>query len=96
MKNRLVVTLIAAFFVTGCTIGFEGDGAGGLVIAPALPVIVQLDVDHSYYQNGYYYSRRGNSWYYSQSRDGSWSRLPRDRYPMEVHYQGQVNHRHYR
>jgi hypothetical protein len=78
------------FFVTGCTIGFLGNHPGGsLVVVPALPLIVELDADNYYYQNGYYYSHRGNVWLYSESKQGPWFRLPRSHYPRQVHYRGQ-------
>jgi hypothetical protein len=87
MKNRVIVTLISALLVTGCTIGWGGGRGGESVsIVPALPATIEMDANQPYYQNGYYYSHRGTGWYYSQSRDGSWSRLPRSHYPREVHY----------
>jgi hypothetical protein len=78
--------------MTGCTIGFMGGHRGGsIVVVPALPVIVELDADQYYYQNGYYYRYQNNVWLYSASKQGVWSRLPRSHYPREVRYRGQID-----
>jgi hypothetical protein len=95
MKKTVIVALISAFLVTGCTVGFIGGHHGGnMVIVPALPVTVELDADQYYYQNGYYYNYQGNVWLYSESRQGPWLQLPRSHYPREVHYRGHDNHDH--
>jgi hypothetical protein len=93
MKRKMIVVLISAFFVTGCAIGFGRHGEG-LVIVPALPATVELDADQHYYQNGYYYNYQGNAWLYSESREGPWLQLPRNRYPREVHYRNHDEHGH--
>jgi hypothetical protein len=83
MKKYRLFMLVAAFLISGCVIGF--DRRGNMVIVPALPTVVEIDADDYYYQDGYYYSYRGNVWFYGESRRGPWVRLPRNRYPREVH-----------
>jgi hypothetical protein len=92
MKKAVVVAFISAFLVTGCTIGFMGGHRGeSLMVVPSLPVMVELDADQYYYQNGYYYRYQNNVWLYSGSKQGVWSRLPRSHYPREVRYRGQID-----
>jgi hypothetical protein len=92
MKKTVIVALISAFLVTGCTVGFMGGRHGGsMVIVPALPETVELDADQYYSQNGYYYRYQGNVWVYSESREGPWVDLPRSHYPKQVRYRGQDN-----
>lgn len=89
MIKAVLVGLIAAFLLSGCAIGFLGGRHGeGMVIVPALPIMIEIDADQPYYQNGYYYSYRNNVWFYSASNRGPWAELPRDRYPREVHLRG--------
>jgi hypothetical protein len=90
MKKICFVALTAALLISGCTIGF--NHRGDLVIVPALPTVVEIYPDEYYYNDGYYYSYRGSVWFYAESRGGPWIRLPRNRYPHEVH----VRHREYR
>ena len=95
MKTKMVVSLISAFLIAGCAIGFRGGHRGGsLVIVPALPVTVELDAEQYYYQNGYYYQYQGSTWLYSESRQGPWMPLPRSHYPKRIHYRGH-DERHY-
>lgn len=95
MKKTVLVTLIFAFLSVGCTVGFLGGPRGdSLVIVPALPLVVEMDANQPYYQNGYYYDYRGDVWMYSESNQGPWNPLPRDRYPKEVHYRGQDKREH--
>jgi len=95
MNKPVVGALLFAFFISGCSIGFLGrHGEGEVVIVPALPVTVEIDTDQPYYQNGYYYSRRGDVWYYSTSQEGPWRHLPRDHYPKEVRYKNHDNQSH--
>jgi hypothetical protein len=90
MKKIVMVSVVSALLLGSCAIGVGRHG--GLVIEPTLPMSVELDADNYYYDNGYYYYYQGNDWTYSESRHGPWMRLPRDRYPREVHYRGQENH----
>jgi hypothetical protein len=90
MIKTMIIAAFSALLLAGCAIGFNRHG--DLVIVPTLPVTVELDADNYYYQDGYYYSYQGDVWFYSQSRQGPWMRLPRDRYPREVHYRGHEEH----
>ncbi|MEI6645994.1 MAG: hypothetical protein WCP12_08150 [bacterium] len=68
--------------------GHRHDAGPGLqvLIAPPLPSIVLFDTEPYYVQEGYHYHYQNNGWYYSRSRSGPWTSLPRDRYPREVRY----------
>ena len=57
-----------------------------VLIAPPLPSIVLFDTEPYYVQEGYHYHYQNNGWYYSRSRSGPWTSLPKDRYPREVRY----------
>jgi hypothetical protein len=66
-----------------------GDGA--------LPLVVELDNDGIFFQDGYFYSHRNNIWFFSMSREGPWRRLPRNHYLREFRYrdhgdQGRFEH----
>ena len=77
--------LLAATLLSACVVG-PARGPD-YAVAPALPVIVELDLV-PYYHGGFYYHyyQRDNRWAYSRSQNGPWSELPRDRYPREVKY----------
>lgn len=97
MKKSVILVIFSAFLVTGCTIGFLGGHRGGsIVIVPALPLMVEIDTDRYYYQNGYYYSYRGDVWFFSESRQGPWRRLPKSHYPREVRYRNHEGHDRHR
>jgi hypothetical protein len=65
----------------------------GVVVAPALPVIVQLGAEPYYYHSGYHYYYSNNSWSYSNSRSGPWTTLPRSHYPKETRYKVHTDNR---
>lgn len=70
--------------------------APGYVVAPALPVVVELGVEPYYYHGGFYYYYHDDRWSYAQDRGGPWRDLPRDRYPREVRlrdHHGDGDHR---
>ena len=83
MNGKRFFALIAVLMISGCTIGL--DRRGDITIIPALPTTIEIDPDEYYYQDGYYYSIRGDVWFYAQTREGPWIELPRSRYPREVH-----------
>ena len=92
MKKSAIGVLIYVLLFSGCTIGFLGGRHGGeMAIVPALPVTLEIEADQPYYQDGYYYSQRGDEWFYSQSQQGPWSPLPRSHYPREVRYKHHDN-----
>jgi len=59
--------------------------ADRVVVAPALPVVVEFGAEPYYYQQGYYYYYDNHYWRYSRSRVGE---LPRSHYPKEIRYRG--------
>lgn len=90
MKKILIATLIGVS-LTACAVvpaGRHGRGGGEVMLVPLLPSVVVLDVEPYYYQDGYHYHYNNNRWFYSRSRSGPWTDLPRDRYPKEVRFKG--------
>jgi hypothetical protein len=77
--------LLATLMLSACVVApaYGPD----YVVAPALPVIVELDVV-PYYHGGYYYyyHHHDHRWTYSKSNTGPWRELPKDRYPREIRY----------
>lgn len=86
MKQILLPIIFAALFCVSCA-AYIGPHGASVAIAPPLPVTVEL-VEPYYVYGGYHYYYDNDRWYYSQSRDGRWIDLPRDRYPKEVRYKG--------
>lgn len=87
MKAKRIVLAGALLggLVTGCL--FVPDRRGEAVyLAPPLPPVVVFDSEPYYVQAGYHYHYNNSAWYYSRSRGGPWSTLPRDRYPREVRF----------
>ena len=87
MNKKLYVTLFAASLLSACVVVPE-HGSPGYVVAPALPLIVELGVEPYYYHSGFYYYYHNNNWSYSNRKAGPWRELPRDRYPREVRSRG--------
>jgi hypothetical protein len=87
MYRMLFVALVLAPLLTDCVVAPAGRG-GEYVVAPALPLVVELGVDPYYYYSGYYYYYHDNRWSYSHARRGPWSDLPRDHYPRETRHRG--------
>lgn len=87
MFKPIQTALIAALLLSGCAVqSTHRHHDDVVVVAPALPVIVELDTDHIYFHAGFYYHYHDRHWRYSRSRSGPWVALPRDRYPREVRY----------
>ena len=87
MYRMLFVVLPAALLLSACVVAPAGRGPA-YVVAPALPLIVELGAEPYYYRSGFVYYYHDNRWKYSRSRKGPWMVLPRDRYPREVRYRG--------
>ena len=87
MYRKLYFALLAAPLLTACVM-VPADRGPRYAVAPALPPIVELDVEPYYYHSGYYYYYHNNGWSYSNARTGPWRELPRDRYPREVRSRG--------
>jgi len=83
----LIVAPLTALLLTACLVTPTHHGSE-FVVAPALPLIVELDVEPYYYQNGYYYYYSNERWSYSNARSGPWRELPRSHYPKEVRFKG--------
>ena len=85
MHRMPYAVLLAALLLTGCVVA-PADRDAGWVVAPALPVVVELGVEPYYFHNGFYYYYHNQLWSYSHERTGPWRELPRDRYPREIRY----------
>lgn len=87
MVRMLIVVPLMALVLTGC-IATPVNHGSAVVVAPALPVTVQLGFEPYYVQGGYFYHYDNSNWRYSRSRSGPWTDLPRSHYPRETRYQG--------
>lgn len=96
MSKMLYVVPLATLLLASCVV--VPDHHGEVVMAPALPVIVELGVEPYYYHSGYHYYYHDDHWSYSHSRTGPWLALSRDRYPREVrrHRQGRDDRKDHR
>jgi len=87
MKKTMILSFIAAMLAAGCVVVPGGPGPhAGAVVVPFLPPVVVLGDEPYYHHEGFYYHYRDNRWYYSRSRKGPWSDLPRNHYPKEVRH----------
>lgn len=87
MYRMLIVASLTALLLSACVVAPANRGPG-MVVVPALPVIVELGAEPYYYQQGYYYYYDNNLWRYSNSRSGPWADLPRSHYPKETRFKG--------
>lgn len=92
MYRMLIVAPLTALLLTACIVA-PADRGHGLVVAPALPLIVELGAEPYYYHSGYYYYYNNNRWSYSNARSGPWTDLPRSHYPKEIRFQGGADDR---
>jgi len=65
----------------------------GVVVAPALPVVVELGASPYYYHSGYYYYYENDNWRYSNAKNGPWTNLPHSHYPRETRFKGHSDNR---
>jgi hypothetical protein len=91
MNRTFYIAPLAALLLASCMVVPTQQG---LVVAPALPMVVELGAEPYYYQNGYYYYYNNNRWGYANSRSGPWADLPRDRYPREIRYRDHHDDHH--
>ncbi len=84
MSKMHIVLPLVGLLLGGCVV----TPADRVVVAPALPVVVEFGAEPYYYQQGYYYYYDNNYWRYSHSRAGPWLDLPRSHYPKEIRYRG--------
>jgi len=85
LLSMVFVVIFAAFMLAACVLS-PGPGGYGVEVAPALPVIVELDAEPYYYQSGYHYYYRNDRWQYSRARNGPWTELPRSHWPKEIRH----------
>lgn len=90
MKRVLVSTLVMVFLLTAGTVAAMGrrGSVSVTVMPPILPSIVVLEDEPYYTRDGFYYHYNNDRWFYSQSRSGPWTDLPRGHYPKEVRHKG--------
>ncbi|MBN1665387.1 MAG: hypothetical protein JW943_17460 [Deltaproteobacteria bacterium] len=86
-----VLLSVSVLWLTGCMMA-AGPHGTSIVIAPPLPLVVELEEPY-YVHSGYHYYHNNDRWYYSRSQGGPWIDLPRDRYPKEVRYKGRGHDR---
>lgn len=74
MNRMQIVAPLAALLLSACVVTPAGHGPG-VVVAPALPLIVELGVEPYYYHQGYHYHYHyhNHAWRYSNSRSGPWA-----------------------
>jgi hypothetical protein len=87
MYRKLIVAPVAALLLAACVVAPAHRGPG-MVVAPALPLIVELGAEPFYFQGGFHYYYHDNRWSYSNSRSGPWMDLPRSHYPKEIRRRG--------
>jgi hypothetical protein len=90
--RTLIVAPLTALLLTACVL-VPADQDSGVLVAPALPLIVELGVEPYYYQRGYHYYYDNSHWRYSTSRSGPWSDLPSSHYPRETRFKGRGDDR---
>ena len=92
MYRMLIVAPLTALLLTACVVS-PSPGGYGVVVAPALPLVVELGPEPYFYQSGYYYYYNNNRWSYSNTRSGPWMDLPRSHYPREIRFRGGADDR---
>ena len=92
MYRMLIVVPLAALLLTACVVA-PGPRGYGMVVAPALPVTVEIGPEPYFYQRGYYYYYNNDRWSYSNKKSGPWTDLPRSHYPREVRFKGRADGR---
>lgn len=83
LDKMLYGALLAVLLLPACVVA---PGHRDPEVAPALPVVVELNMEPYYFHSGFYYYFHDHDWSYSRARTGPWKALPRDRYPREVRF----------
>lgn len=91
MTGKVIVPMFSILMLSACLVGPRRGG--GLEIVPILPMVVEIDDDNYYAQDGYHYFYTGDRWYYSSSRSGERRELPRSHWPKEVRRHGRGDRR---
>jgi hypothetical protein len=86
MRSNLLVPVFSILVLSSCIVAPRRGG--GLEIVPILPAIVEVDADNYYAHGGYHYYYTDDRWYYSTTRNGQRSELPRSHWPRETHRHG--------
>ncbi len=89
MKRILIATIVLVSMLTAGTatsMSRRPPSVGVRVSIPLLPPVVVLEDEPYYVQDGYYYHYNDNRWFYSRSKQGPWTDLPRSHYPKEVKF----------
>jgi len=92
MNLRWIFAPLVALLLSACVVAPPGRG-GAVVVAPALPVVVELGVEPFYFYGGFHYYYDNSRWSYSRSRSGPWVELPRSHYPRETRLRGRDDRR---
>ncbi|MFZ1377350.1 MAG: hypothetical protein WAS25_12225 [Geothrix sp.] len=82
MNGKVIVPVFSLLLLAGCVVA-PAPG-GGLQVIPILPTLVEVDYDNHYEHGGYHYFYTDDRWYYSSSRSGRRSELPRSHWPKET------------
>jgi len=86
MRSKAVLPVLSVLILSACVVAPRPGG--GLQVIPILPAIVEVDSDNYYAHGGYHYFYTNDRWYYSSSRNGERSELPRSHWPRETRRQG--------
>ena len=86
MRSKAVLPVLSVLILSACVVAPRPGG--GLQVIPILPAIVEVDSDNYYAHGGYHYFYTDDRWYYSSTRDGQRSELPRSHWPRETHRRG--------
>jgi hypothetical protein len=93
MQRMFYAALLTVLLLSGCVVAPAHHGGPDVIVAPALPVVVELGVEPYYFHSGFYYYYHDHAWSYSRERAGPWRDLPRDRYPREIRYKDREHDR---
>ena len=85
-KVKVMVPLFSILLLSACMVTTRRGG--GLEVIPILPTIVEVDSDNYYAHGGYHYFYDNERWYYSSTRNGQRSELPRTHWPKETRRRG--------
>jgi hypothetical protein len=87
MRSKVMVPVISILLLSACMVAPRPGG--GLEVVPMLPTIVEVDSDNYYAHDGYHYFYNNDRWYYSSTRNGQRSELPRSHWPKETRRRGE-------
>ena len=86
MSSKAMVPVFSLLLLSACMVA--PTRGGGLEIIPILPTVVEVDSDNYYAHGGYHYFYNDDRWYYSSTRNGRRSELPRSHWPKETRRRG--------